>query len=72
MKGFDAIDGISPEIRENAKVIKKNLRVTDYEAFSLALTVEKNIILKQAFVISSNDDHPSALEKIAMLLQDKQ
>jgi len=38
---------------------------------SLALKVEQNELLKQAFVISSTDAHPGALEKIAMSLGER-
>lgn len=71
MKGYDSIGGTSKEVRELAKRFKENLRVTDYEAFSLAFKVELHGLLKQAFVISSTDSHPTALEKIAIILEEK-
>jgi len=71
MKGFEAVNGTPASTRELARNFKDHLKVTDYEAFSLALKVEQNELLKQAFVISSTDAHPGALEKIAMSLGER-
>ena len=50
--------------------LKDDYDLTDYEAYSLAVQIERNEILRSAFVVSDSDLYPSALEKIAMLIQE--
>lgn len=43
-------------------------KLTDFEALSIAVRMQRNDILASAFVVSQADRHPTALEKIAMQL----
>lgn len=63
---------ITNDIKELAKELKDNYKLTDYESLDLALKAEHNDILKRAFVITSSDDVPTALEAIASSLGYKQ
>ena len=51
--------------------LQKDFKLTDYEALRIALEVERNNLFIKAHVISSTDEYPSALEKIAMELVGK-
>ena len=57
---------ISRDVRELANYLKDEYKLTNFEAFSLALKAEQNELLKLGFVISSSDSHPSGLEAIAI------
>lgn len=41
-------------------------KLTEFELLSLAIQIERNQILENGFVVSSDDRHPSGLEAIAM------
>jgi len=41
-------------------------KLTDFEALSLAIQCQRNEILQNGLVVSSDYSYPSALEKIAM------
>jgi hypothetical protein len=62
---------ISTEVKVLVKSIQKDYNLTNYEALNIALKVETNELFRKAYVISSNDSNPSALEKIAMVLNEK-
>lgn len=62
---------ISSDVRKLAKELKEEYKLSDFESLTLALKAEQNELFKLAFVISSSDSYPSALEKIAMLLENK-
>ena len=48
-----------------ATELKESYKLTNYESLDLALKAEFNDILKRAFVITSSDNVPTALEAIA-------
>ncbi len=62
---------VSIDVRKLAKELKEEYKLSDFESLTLALKAERNELFKLAFVISSSDSYPSALEKIAMLLENK-
>jgi hypothetical protein len=62
---------VSSDVRKLAKELKEEYKLSDFESLTLALKAERNELFKLAFVISSSDSYPSALEKIAMLLENK-
>lgn len=62
---------VSGAVRKLAKDLKEEYNLSDFESLTLALKAERNELFKLAFVISSSDTYPSALEKIAMLLEHK-
>ena len=43
-------------------------KLTEFELLSLAIQIERNQILENGFVVSSDDRHPSGLEAIAIAL----
>jgi len=60
-----------PSIHSFVKELRLDYpKLTDFEALQLAVQMQRNEIMKRAFVISSSDDYPSALEKIAMHASD--
>jgi hypothetical protein len=59
---------VSSDVRELAKDLKEDYKLTDYEALTLALRAEHNELLKLGFVISSSDSYPTGLEAIANAL----
>ena len=59
---------LSTDVRELAKDLKEDYKLTDYEALTLALKAEQNELLKLGFVISSSDSYPTGLEAIANAL----
>lgn len=60
---------INHEVKELAKELKETYKLTDYEALSLALKAEQNSLFKRAFVVTSSDSVPTALEAIAIALK---
>lgn len=57
------------EVQDQAKEIKRVYpQLTDYEALSLAIQYQRNLVLAMAFVLSPTDSYPGALESIAMKL----
>ena len=72
MDKFKEVSATPQEVREWAAMFQDKLKVSNYEAFSLALKVELNSILKKAFVISSTDAYPNALEEIAIIMKEKE
>ena len=56
-------------INEIAKDFTENFpEMTNYEAWSLAIQIQRNQILENGFVVSTNDSVPSALEAISIAL----
>lgn len=54
-----------------AKEIKEDFpQLTDYEALDIATKIIHNELMVKAHVISSNDTYPSALENIAIELEE--
>lgn len=47
-------------------------KLTDFELLSIAVQIQRNDILIAGLTVSQLDKHPSALEKIAILLDEKQ
>ena len=64
--GFKYGASVSNDVKELAKDLKDEYKLTDFEALTLALKAEQNELLKLGFVISSSDNHPSGLEAIAI------
>jgi len=62
---------LSSDVISLAEELQKSYELTNYEAMDLALKAEQNELLKLAFVISSSDNYPSALESIAIALGQK-
>jgi hypothetical protein len=61
---------LNSDITDLAKEIKdKYPKLTDYESLSIALKIEANLILREAFVVKQNNKTPVALEAIAMALR---
>lgn len=60
---------VSTTIRNLTKSIQQEYKLSDYEALNIALKIEENELFRKTHVISSNDEYPSALEKIAMELE---
>jgi len=57
------------ELTDIQNKIKKNFSVTDAnQSVILALMFQQNLILKKAFMISADNNHPGALEAIGMVL----
>lgn len=63
---------ISTDVKNLARELQEQYKLTSFESLDLALKAEKNEIMKRAFVISSSDSHPSGLEAIAIALGYKQ
>ena len=59
------------QIKE-AEELSVDCNITMAEALGLVVQSERNEILKRAFVLSDSDNHPSALEAIAMQLGEKE
>lgn len=52
-----------------AKELKVNYpKLTQYEILTLSIQIERNEILENGLVVSSNDDVPSGIEAIAISL----
>lgn len=47
-------------------------KLTDFELLSIAVQIQRNEILIAGLTVSQSDKRPSALEKIAILLDEKQ
>ena len=62
---------LSFKVSKLAETLKREHKLSSYEAFDIALKIEKNQILERAFVLSDLDKHPSALEKLIHTIQDK-
>ncbi len=58
----ETIDSIFREYKE------KYPKLTDHQALELAVQIQRNQILKAAFVVTKISKHPAALESIAMSL----
>ena len=48
--------------------MKKAYKLSNYEAFRIALQAEQNEFLRRGFVLNSYDSEPSGLEGIAIAL----
>lgn len=59
---------VSSSVKELAKDLQENFKLTDFEALSLALKAEQNDLFRRAFVITASDNYPTALEAIANAL----
>ncbi|MGS4345103.1 histidine kinase [Myroides odoratus] len=58
---------------EDYQVIANKLRLdypklSDFEILSLAIQIERNQILENGLVVSTNDSNPSGLEAVAIAL----
>lgn len=62
---------VSTTIRNLTKSIQQEYKLSDYEALTIALKIEENELFRKAHVVSSNDKYPSALENIAIALDNK-
>lgn len=51
---------------------KEHPKLSEFEALTLAIQLQRNQILKAAFAVSSTDAHPSALEAMATALGHRQ
>lgn len=60
--------GLSKDVRKLATELKENYKLSDFEALTLALKAEQNELFRLAFMISSSDNYPTALEAIANAL----
>lgn len=59
----------SRKYTEIVKELKVNYpKLTEYEIVSLAIQIERNEILENGLVVSSNDREPSGIEAIAIAL----
>ena len=56
---------VTRDVKKLAEELQESFKLTDYEALSLALKAEQNELLRQAFVITSDNNYPSALEAIS-------
>ncbi len=61
---FELVDQLEMNLHANEK------GMTTYEMFTIALALQKNRLYMEANVLGTG--HPSALEKIAMVLEEKQ
>ncbi len=50
------------------KLKKEYSKLSEFEILSLSIQIERNEILENALAVSFNDEHPSALESIAIAL----
>lgn len=51
------------------KDLKKDYpKLSDYELLSLAIQIERNQLIENGLVVSTNDSNPSGLEAIAIAL----
>lgn len=57
---------IATDVENLAKELKAEYKLTNFEALTIALKAEQNDLFKTAFVISSMDEYPTALEAIAL------
>ena len=62
---------LSSDVKDLAKELKSEYKISDFESLSLALKVEQNELIKKGFVISSTNSHPTGLEAIVMALGNK-
>lgn len=63
---------LSSDVEKLANELKIQYKLSNYEAYDIALKAEQNELIKRAFVISSSDSHPSGIEAIAIALGYKQ
>lgn len=59
---------VSHSIKELAKDLQESFKLSDFEALTLALKAEQNDLFRRAFVVTSSDNTPTALEAIANAL----
>ena len=59
---------VSRSVKDLAKELQEDFKLTDFEALSLALKAEQNDLFRRAFVITASDNYPTALEAIANAL----
>lgn len=59
---------LSSDVKDLAKELKSEYKISDFESLSLVLKVEQNELIKRGFLISSTDSHPTGLDEIAMAL----
>lgn len=63
--------GLTEDVKKLAGELREEYEsLTEYEALDIALKSEMNILYEAANVISEQDKHPTALEKIAMELSE--
>lgn len=60
---------LKKKVKDLALDLKEQYKISDFEALSLALNVERNEVLSRAFVLTDSDEHPTALEKIVHKLE---
>lgn len=58
---------VAQDIIDEART-RYNEEITFGDALNIAVQIQRNEILKQAFVITAKDDTPTALEAIAIAL----
>jgi hypothetical protein len=60
------------EIKSCSKIIKdlkeEFPNFTDFELYTLAIQIQRNLILENGLNVSRNDKHPASLEAIAIAL----
>ena len=58
------------DVDKIVKRLQQEYQLPPYEALKIAVQIHRNNILQSAFVVSSNDSYPSALEKIGIHLKE--
>lgn len=53
-----------------ASSLKDSYNLSDYESLKIALSIEQNEILARAFVLTTTDEVPTALEAISIAISD--
>ena len=48
--------------------LKAQYNLSNYEALDIACKIEQNNLLRRAFVLSEQDNYPTALEAVAIAL----
>ncbi|MDJ1469731.1 hypothetical protein QNI19_14960 [Cytophagaceae bacterium DM2B3-1] len=59
---------ISNDVIQDAKQLQKQFKLTDFEALSLAIQAERNLILERGLLVSPDNSYPTGLEAIAIAL----
>lgn len=62
---------LSPKVSKLADDLKREYKLSNFEALDIALKIEKNQILERAFVLSDSDGQPTALEKLIHTIEFK-
>nr|QNL31744.1 MAG: hypothetical protein [Bacteriophage sp.] len=59
------------DIQYCADIVKaKNPDLSTYESIMIAVQLQRNRMIERAFVLTPDDDYPTALEKIVHAIQD--